>query len=152
MSQIKEMRFVYHTLEPVDNSDNYYAFVGTVTFCIPEELPLDFCVIEDSQYPKEDGTVKLCVTVREFVSDFFEKEYQNLGISSEQLTAEFFRQCKDKTFLTEVYTEYVRCSEDEKTFIPLTLESAVNCFQDGTEIDYSDRISVSVLTALADVA
>lgn len=149
MNEIRGMELVYRTLVPVPDYENYVMSIGTVTFAMPEELSLDFSLTEGSQYPNEDGTITVRVSIKDFDARIYEEQYEEFGVK-DKLTYSFFRSRLKETCLTEVYTEYV--NRHEETFLPVTLESAVLAFSNGKCLDYSKRISAAALMEMAEVA
>ena len=114
------------------------------------ELHLDFNETQTSFTTGEDSIVTFTTTLRRFEPRTFLEEYLAAGLSPSDLTYDFFAARLHETYLTEVYTEYIFCTTE--AMAPLTLKSVQLLFQDGSFLDYSDRISVFALNELAEVA
>ena len=149
MNGIYGMALVYESLIPIQNPKDSFLSVGTVTMEDSElELHLDFN--ETSFTTGEDSIVTFTTTLRRFEPRTFLEEYLAAGLSPSDLTYDFFAARLHETYLTEVYTEYIFCTTE--AMAPLTLKSVQLLFQDGSFLDYSDRISVFALNELAEVA
>lgn len=151
MNGIYGMALVYESLIPINNLEDTFLSVGTVTMQDSEkELNLDFNETCSSCEKTEDGIVTFTTSLRCFEPGTFLEEYLAAGLSPSDLTYDFFAARLHDTYLTEVYTEYVHCTDEAP--IPLTLKSAQLLFQDGRFLDYSERISVFALKELAEAA
>ena len=151
MNGIYGMALVYESLIPIQNPKDSFLSVGTVTMEDSElELNLDFNETQTSFTTDEDSIVTFTTTLRHFEPGSFLEEYLAAGLSPSDLTYDFFAARLPKTYLTEIYTEYTFCTTE--AMAPLTLKSVQLLFQDGSFLDYSERISVFALKELAEVA
>ena len=151
MNGIYGMELQYESLIPVARPEDTSLSVGTVTFQIGEtELPLDFNITECSVEGEAGSILRLNAVITDFEPQTYTDEYQKLGLTPADLTYGFFAIRYSDTHLTELYTEYFYT--ENEAYLPLTLKSACLLFQDGSALDYSDRISVFVLKQLAEVA
>lgn len=151
MNGIYGMALVYESLIPVNNLEDTFLSVGTVTMQDSErELNLDFNETCSSCERAENGIVTFTTSLCCFEPGTFLEEYLAAGLSPSDLTYDFFAARLQDTYLTEVYTECVYCMDEVP--IPLTLKSAQLLFQDGHFLDYSERISVFALKELAEAA
>ena len=151
MNGIYGMELQYESLIPIARPKDTCLSVGTVTFLIGEmELPLDFNITECSVEGEAGSILRLNAVIKDFEPQTFADEYWELGLTPDDLTYGFFAARHSDTYLTELYTEYFYT--ENEAYLPLTLKSACLLFQDGSALDYSDRISVFVLKQLAEVA
>ena len=121
MNGIYGMALVYESLIPVNNVEDTFLSVGTVTMQDSEgELNLDFNETCSSCERAKDGIVTFTTSLRCFEPGTFLEEYLAASLSPSDLTYDFFAARLHDTYLTEVYTEYVHCTDEAP--IPLTLK------------------------------
>lgn len=121
MNGIYGMALVYESLIPVNNVEDTFLSVGTVTMQDSEgELNLDFNETCSSCRRAKDGIVTFTTSLRCFEPGTFLEEYLAASLSPSDLTYDFFAVRLHDTYLTEVYTEYVHCTDEAP--IPLTLK------------------------------
>ncbi len=151
MNEIYGMELQYESLIPIDRPKDTFLSVGTVTFLMDgEELPLDFSITETSIEGNAGSIIRLNVIIKDFEPQVFMDEYQKCGLAPSDLNFDFFAARYCDTYLTEVYTEYFYT--ENETCLPLTLKSACLIFNNGSSLNYSDRISVFAQKQLAEVA
>ena len=151
MNGIYGMELEYESLIPIARPKDTFLSVGTVTFLMEgKELPLDFNISEGGTEGNAGSIIRLNALIKEFEPESFLYEYQELGLDPDDFTYDFFAARHFDTFIKEVYTEYYY--KEDETYLPLTLKSACLLFEDGSTIDYSDRISVFAQKQLAEVA
>lgn len=151
MNSIYGMTLIYESLIPIEDPENIFLSVGTVTLQDSElELNLDFNETSTSCHKAEDSILTFLTTLCCFEPNTFLKEYHAIGLAPSDLTYDFFAARLFDTYITETYTESVFCTTQIP--IPLTLKSVQLHFQDGSFLDYSNRISVFALAELAEVA
>ena len=150
MNQLERIELQYECLTSVDYPENTFLSVGTVTLTSAYDLHLDFNITETSWNRKNDGTIVLQTSLTDFERLSFAHEYKKLGFNSENFTYEFFADMLDRSYVTEVYTEYISLADN--SYLPLTLKGMQLIFANGESLDYSDRISIFALAELAEVA
>lgn len=150
MNEIKGIELVYESLIPVENPDDTFLSVGTITLSSDREINLDFNTTETSWMHLADSLVEFHTLLTEFEPRTFAEEYQAMGFHASDMNYDFFASTLQNTYVTEVYTEYV--ANRAKQYLPLTLKNMWLHFTDGRCLDYSDRISVFALAELAEVA
>lgn len=150
MHELERIELQYECLASVARPENTFLSVGTVTLTSFYDLHLDFNITETSWNRKADGTIVLQTTLTDFEQLTFAHEYRKLGLSSKDLTYEYFADMLDKSYVTEIYTEYY--SYEQNCYLPLTLKGIQLFFSNGKSLDYSDRISIFALADLAKVA
>lgn len=153
MNEIYSMELQYESLIPIDRPKKTFLSVGTVTFLVGgDELPLDFNITEGSVKGNAGSIICADAEIKDFEPEVFMDEYRELGLSPSDLNYDFFEKHYQDTYLAEVYSEYFYTDTPKEIYLPLTLKSAVLLFQDGSVLDYSDRISVFAQKQLAEVA
>lgn len=153
MNEIYSMELQYESLIPIDLPKKTFLSVGTVTFLVGgDELPLDFNITEGSVKGNAGSIICVNAEIKDFEPEVFMDEYRELGLSPSDLNYDFFAKHYQDTYLAEVYSEYFYTDTPKEIYLPLTLKSAVLLFQDGSVLDYSDRISVFAQKQLAEVA
>lgn len=153
MNGIYGMTLQYESLIPIDRPKKTFLSVGTVTFLVDgDELPLDFNITEGSVKGNAGSIICVDAEIKDFAPEVFMDEYRELGLSPSDLNYDFFTKHYQDTYLAEVYSEYFYTDTPKEIYLPLTLKSAVLLFQDGSVLDYSDRISVFAQKQLAGVA
>lgn len=150
MNELERIELQYESLVPVPTPDNTFLSVGTVTLTSDYELNLDFNETHTSWHQRKDNFVEFKTSLTDFEPRTFEDEYLKLGLTSKELTYEFFANMLDKSYVTEVYTEYVSLADN--SYLPLTLKGIQLIFSNGESLDYSDHISIFALAELAKVA
>ncbi len=150
MNEIKEMELVYESLIPVENPDDTFLSVGTITLSSDRDINLDFNTTYTSWMHLEDSFVEFHTLLTEFEPCTFSEEYEAMGFHASDMDYDFFASTLQDTYVTEVYTEYV--VDRAKQYLPLTLKKVWLHFTDGRCLEYSDRISIFALAELAEVA
>ena len=150
MNELKTIELIYESLVPVKNPHKTILSVGTVTLTSFNDINLDFNRTSTSFRRLSHSYVELRTTLDEFEPKTFEDEYKAMGLTAKELTYDYFASLKDRTVVTEVFTEFIRCKTNY--YIPLTLKSFQLHFADGSYLDYSDRISIFALAELAKAA
>lgn len=151
MNGLYGMELQYESLIPIDRPKDTFLSIGTVTFLIGgNELPLDFNITEGGTEGNAASIIRINACIKDFEPQVFMEEYQKLGLAPSALNYDFFAGRYSETCLAEIYTEYFILQSE--TCLPITLKSAVLLFQDGSVLDYSDRISVFAQKQLAEVA
>lgn len=150
MHGLERIELQYESLIPVDIPSKTFLSVGTITLTSDYELNLDFNETHTSWHQRKDHIIDLETTLADFEPRTFEDEYLKLGLKPSDLVYEYFANMMDKSYVTEVYTEYV--SRDSNRYLPLTLKGIQLFFSNGKSLDYSDRISIFALADLAKVA
>ena len=150
MNELERIELQYESLVPVPTPDNTFLSVGTVTLTSDYELNLDFNETHTSWHQRKDNFVEFKTSLTDFEPRTFEDKYLKLGLTSKELTYEFFANMLDKSYVTEVYTEYVSLADN--SYLPLTLKGIQLIFSNGESLDYSDHISIFALAELAEVA
>lgn len=150
MNELERIELQYESLVPVPTPDNTFLSVGTVTLTSDYELNLDFNETHTSWHQRKDNFVEFKTSLTDFEPRTFEEEYLKLGLSSKELTYEYFAAMLPTSYVTEVYTEYVLLADN--SYLPLTLKGMQLIFANGKSLDYSDRISIFALAELAKVA
>lgn len=151
MNGIYGMELQYESLIPVERTKDTFLSVGTVTFLINgDELPLDFNITEGGVEGNDGDTVWLHALIKDFEPQVYMDEYWKLGLKASDLDYGFFADRHSDTYLLEAYAEFFYTGNT--VYLPITLKSACLLFQDGSTLDYSDRISVFAQKQLAEVA
>ena len=150
MHELERIELQYESLIPVDIPSKTFLSVGTITLTSDYELNLDFNETRTAWHQRKDHIIEFETTLTEFEPRTFEDEYLKLGPKPNDFTYEYFADMMDKSYVTEVYTEYV--SRDSNRYLPLTLKGIQLFFSNGKSLDYSDRISIFALAELAEVA
>ena len=153
MNEIYGIELQYESLIPIDRPVDTFLSVGTVTFLIEgNELPLDFNITEGGTEGNPGSIISVNARILDLEPEIFMEEYRELGLTPSDLTYDYFSARYSDTYLAEVYTEYLYTDTPKEIYLPLTLKSACLLFQDGSVLDYSDRISVFAQKQLAEVA
>ena len=139
---IHSMELHYETLIPVENPQNTALSVGTVLFVVKgRELPLDFNITETCIKEAPCSHVHLDTILKDFNPQIFADDYQELGLTFDDLNYGFFATRLSNLHLETLHQQlfYTR----NKPYLPLALKSACLFFQDGSRLDYSSFISGS---------
>ena len=150
MNEIKGMELVYESLVPIENPDDTFLSVGTVTLSSNQYIHLDVNITHSSWRHTTDSFVEFHTLLTEFEPRTFAEEYEEMGFHASDMDYDFFASRLLDTYVTEVYTEYV--ANRAKQYLPLTLKKVWLQFTDDRCLDYSDRISIFALAELAEVA
>ncbi|MEH2959566.1 hypothetical protein [Candidatus Merdisoma sp. JLR.KK006] len=146
-STLKEMCLIVQAADAEADMGQYALETGNIVLSMPEEVSMEAMRCIGTIIPgKKPAHVALCL--QEFVAEA-PKLYAD-GPEKKDLTYGFFAARHADTVISECAVYFPHTSTEE--YLPIRILSVIMIFEDGRELDYSDKISSYVIDCLAKAA
>lgn len=144
---LKEMRLIVQVVDDGADMEQYSLETGNIVLSMPEEVSMEAMHCTGTVIPgKNPACVALCL--QEFI---VEAPVLYAGeIEKTELTYGFFAAFHADTVISECAIFFPHTALEE--YLPIRIQSAKIIFEDGRELDYSDKISTYVIDSLAKTA
>ncbi len=146
-SALEEMCLIVQVMDEEADMEQYSLETGTIVLSMPEEVSMEAMYCTGKVIPgKKPACIALCL--QEFIADAPESDADDL--EKTDLTYGFFAARHADTIISECAVYFPHTASEE--YLPIRILSAKMIFEDGRELDYSDKISVNVIDSLAKTA
>ncbi len=146
-SALEEMCLIVQVMDEEADMEQYSLETGNIILSMPEEVSMEAMHCTGKVIPdKKPARIALCL--QEFIAEVPEPYADDFG--KLDLTYGFFAARHADTVISECAVYFPHTVSEE--YLPIRILSAKMIFEDGRELDYSDKISVYVIDSLAKTA
>lgn len=146
-SALKEMCLIVQVMGEGTDMEQYSLETGNIVLSVPEEISMEAMLCMGTVIP-DKKPVHIVLCLQEFIVEAPERYADDF--EKTDLTYDFFAARHADTVISECEIYFPRTSSEE--YLPIRILSAKMIFEDGRELDYSDKISVYVIDNLAKTA
>lgn len=144
---LKEMCLIVQVMDEEANMKQYSLETGTIVLSMPEEVSMEAMLCTGTVIPGKKP-VHIVLRLQEFIVEA--PELYDDVLEETDLTYGFFAARHADTVISECAVYFPHSASEE--YLPIRILSAKMIFEDGRELDYSDKISVYVIDSLAKTA
>lgn len=143
-STLKEMRLIVQVMNAGVDMEQYSLETGNIVMSMPGEVSIEAMLCTGTVIP-DKKSVRIALCMQEFIAEV--PELYADGHEKADLTYGFFAAHHADTIISECAIYFPHTTSEE--YLPIRILSVKMVFEDGRELDYSDKISVHVIDSLA---